>query len=116
MEWYSLYQDRGIPFLHYLGNEDDLNRTNNLCLLDDPAGWHTFTLEWSPEELRFIFDGEVCLTNTSWTPSNVEMPAPFDQPFFVNLTQALGVGTNFFHPMLTPLPATTMVDYLYVWE
>ena len=41
---------------------------------------------------------------------------PFDQPFFVALTQALGVDTNVFNPATTPLPATTQVDYVRVWK
>jgi hypothetical protein len=45
----------------------------------------------------------------------VASPAPFDQPFFLSLTQALGVGTN--SPTAsTPLPATTLVDYVRVWK
>jgi hypothetical protein len=46
----------------------------------------------------------------------VSSPAPFDQPFFILLTQALGVGTNQFDPATTPLPATTSVDYVRVWK
>ena len=41
---------------------------------------------------------------------------PFEQPFFVALTQALGVGSNEFGPATTPLPATTEVDYVHVWK
>jgi hypothetical protein len=49
-------------------------------------------------------------------PSNVQSPAPFNQPFFVALTQALGVGSNAYNPALTPLPATTTIDYMRVWK
>jgi hypothetical protein len=41
---------------------------------------------------------------------------PFDQPFMVVLTQALGITTNEFDPATTPLPATTQVDYVRVWK
>jgi beta-glucanase (GH16 family) len=116
MEWYSLYEDRGIPFMHYLGDDDDATKTNNVCLFANPAGWHTFTLEWTPQVMKVIYDGKVCLTNTSWSPSTGKQPAPFDHPFFINLTQALGIGTNAFDHMATPLPATTMIDYVYVWK
>lgn len=43
-------------------------------------------------------------------------PATFDQPFFMILTQALGIGTNAFDPATTPLPATTQVDWARVWK
>ena len=42
-------------------------------------------------------------------------PAPFDQPFIVALTQALGVGANAV-TAATPLPATTQIDYVRVWS
>jgi hypothetical protein len=51
-----------------------------------------------------------------YAASNVAAPAPFDQPFFIALTQALGVGTNSFNPATTPLPATTSIDYVRVWK
>jgi hypothetical protein len=37
---------------------------------------------------------------------------PFNEPFFIALTQALGVGTNAFSSTSTPLPATTEVDWV----
>jgi hypothetical protein len=43
-------------------------------------------------------------------------PQPFDQPFFVALTQALGQNGNAFDPNTTPLPATTQVDHVRVWR
>ena len=47
--------------------------------------------------------------------SGADIPS-FDWPSFVALTQALGVGTNAFDPATTPVPATTQVDYVHVWE
>jgi hypothetical protein len=52
----------------------------------------------------------------NYQPSNVSSAAPFDQPFFIALTQALGVGTNALDPSSTPLPATTSIDYVRVWK
>jgi hypothetical protein len=53
----------------------------------------------------------------SWNPAApLVKPQPFDQPFFINLTQALGIGANLFDPATTPLPATTQVDYVRVWS
>jgi hypothetical protein len=44
-------------------------------------------------------------------------PKPFTQPFFINLTQALGVGTaNGFQSWTTTLPVTTKVDWVRVWQ
>jgi hypothetical protein len=56
-----------------------------------------------------------CLTD-NYRPSNVASPAPFNQPFFISLTQALGAGANALEPSATPLPATTSIDYVRVWK
>jgi hypothetical protein len=45
------------------------------------------------------------------------MPGPFDKPFMVSLTQALGaIGTDNQAGATTPLPSTAEVDYLKVWH
>jgi hypothetical protein len=44
------------------------------------------------------------------------MPQRFDQPFLISLTQALGIDTNAFRPWITPLSATTSIDYVRGWK
>ena len=44
-----------------------------------------------------------------------DQPTPFNERFYICLTQALGIGTNEFTPGTTPLPATTSVDCVRVW-
>lgn len=41
---------------------------------------------------------------------------PFNQPFFINLTQALGLAPNTCNPATTPLLATTEIKYGRVWQ
>ena len=43
-------------------------------------------------------------------------PQPSNQPFFINLTQALGLATNNFNPGTTPLPATSEIKYVRAWK
>ncbi len=44
-------------------------------------------------------------------------PAPFDQPFFLAFTAALGTnGNDVFESGSTPLPATTKIDWVRVWQ
>lgn len=115
-ETYSQYPDRAIPYIHYNHDEPDPNVTNNSCMISDPAAFHTYAAEWTEDSIKIIFDGETCLINR-WNPAApLTNPQPFDQPFFVILTQALGIPTNAFDPETTPLPATTEVDYVRVWE
>jgi beta-glucanase (GH16 family) len=115
-EMFSNYSDRAIPYIHYDEAAPDLNVTNTSCMISDLAAFHTYTLEWTASSMKISYDGKTCLVH-SWIPeSPLSKPQPFDQPFFIALTQALGVGTNEFDPETTPLPATTAVDYVRAWE
>jgi beta-glucanase (GH16 family) len=114
-EEYSRFADRAIPFVHYLPAVYDPNMTNNYCLISNVNAFHTYAVEWTPSTITISFDGNRCLTD-SWTPYGLTAPAPFNMPFVVALTQALGVGGNAFNPATTPLPAMTQVDYLRVWS
>jgi beta-glucanase (GH16 family) len=115
-ELYSQYPDRAIPYIHYNPAVVDPNVTNNNCLVSNLAAFHTYAVEWTPSSIKIVYDGHTCLTD-SWTPAApLAGSQPFDQPFLISLTQALGVGTNAFDPATTPLPATTEVDYVHVWK
>jgi beta-glucanase (GH16 family) len=114
-EIYSKYPDRAIPYVHYVSDGVDPNVTNNYCLIDDITKYHTYTAEWTPTAITITYDGQTCLVD-SWNPKGLTKPAPFDSPFMVALTQALGIGDNAFNALTTPLPATTSVDYVRVWK
>ena len=116
-EYYSVHPDRLIPYIHYTPAAPDPAVTNNECLVDDPAAWHTYLLEWTTKKLTISYDGKTCLVNR-WNPAApLAKPAPFDQPFIIALTQSLGVATTANQPnTATPLPATMQVDYVRVWK
>jgi beta-glucanase (GH16 family) len=115
-EWYSQHYDRVIPYIHYnpwLGN--DPNVTNNYCLVDQAWGYHTYVLEWTTQTLTISYDGKVCIVD-NWNPMwPLIKPQPFDHPFMMALTSALGSTTNTVDAA-TPLPATTEVDYVRAWK
>ncbi|MGN6608611.1 MAG: glycoside hydrolase family 16 protein [Jatrophihabitans sp.] len=113
-ETYSQYPNLAVPYIHYNSLLGDPNATNTNCTID--AGqFHTYTLVWTTQTLTVSIDGQTCVSD-NWNPFLLAKPAPFDQPFMVLLTQALGIGTNAFDPATTPLPATTQVDYVRVWR
>jgi beta-glucanase (GH16 family) len=115
-EMYSAYPDRAIPYIHYNAQAIDPNVTNTSCMISDLAAFHTYTVEWTPSAIKIIYDGRTCLID-KWNPlAPLVSPQPFDQPFIISLTQALGIGGNAFDPATTPLPATTVVDYVRVWK
>jgi beta-glucanase (GH16 family) len=115
-EYFSRYPDRAVPFLHYEPATPDGSNTNNECLIDDPSSMHTYAIQWEPGHVRIEYDGATCLDHDISPAPPLTGSAPFDQPFAINLTQALGIGTNAFDPATTPLPATTTVDYVRVWS
>jgi beta-glucanase (GH16 family) len=114
-EIYTQYPDRAIPYIHYHPATIDWNVTNNYCLINDISQFHTYAVEWTADTITILYDGKTCLVD-DWDPAGLVKPAPFDHPFMVALTQALGSTTNAFDPAVTPLPATTHVDYVRVWK
>jgi beta-glucanase (GH16 family) len=111
VEHYSVYPDLGIPFLHYTANDNGgpIPGTNTAWNCLAPRGvFNTWTLEWSATELRISVNGTTCLVNTSGDPA-------FQKPYIIALTQALGAAGNAYDGR-APLPATTSVDYVRVWE
>ncbi len=114
-ELYSEYSDRAIPYIHYNPATPDPNVSAYNCVIGNPADFHTYAVEWTTTQIKVIYDGRTCLVD-NWNPAApLSKPAPFDQPFMLALTQALGVASNQFDPATTPLPATTTVDYVRVW-
>jgi beta-glucanase (GH16 family) len=122
-EIYSRLNDRAIPFIHYTSLSPDPDITNNHCMIDRVGDFHTYAAEWTPHEIKILYDGKICLVDV-WRSLPLIKPAPFDRPFIVALTQALGQAgnaldpatNNAFVPGTTPLPATTEVDYVRVWR
>jgi beta-glucanase (GH16 family) len=114
-ELFSQYPTLAIPFVHYNNSANDAEATNDDCVIGDPSQFHTYAVQWTPQSLTFLYDGQTCLVD-HWNPASpLSDPAPFNEPFYICLTQALGIGTNQFLAGTTPLPATTSVDWVRVW-
>ncbi|HET7690939.1 MAG TPA: glycoside hydrolase family 16 protein [Nocardioidaceae bacterium] len=114
-EFFSQHPDRVIPNVHFTGDESDPTRTNTNCLIKRPDRFHVYTLTWGPRRIKIQYDGTTCIVNRWVQYPGLQRTAPFDHPFHVNLTQALGIGSNAVRPR-TPLPATMVVDYVRVWK
>jgi beta-glucanase (GH16 family) len=121
-EMYSEYPTLAIPTLHYNYDPGTVNAstninsvTNNSCTID-PTQFNDYVVEWTPTSITMLYNGQTCLVD-HWIPSSpLTAPQPFNQPFFINLTQALGIWTNNFDPATTPLPATTEIQYVRAWK
>jgi beta-glucanase (GH16 family) len=114
-EFYGSLPDYDIPFVHYSESASDPNITAFDCTID-PTQFNTYGADWTPTTLTILYNGHVCLTD-KWLPTPGDPAgAPFNQPFFLALTQALGLtGSNALNAN-TPLPATTEIDWVRAWE
>ncbi len=87
---------------------------------DFSAGYHVYTIEWEPDQIRWYVDGNLYSTKNSnqWfsaaDPGNAR--APFDHDFHLLLN--LAVGGNFPGPPngSTPFPADFLIDWVRVYE
>lgn len=113
-EYYGTYPDRVIPALHYATSLLGSQLSGLGCYMSDPQQFHTYTVVWTPDGLQFLQDGVLCWQQTPQA-DGLKSPAPFDQPFFLLLNQALGQGANLVTNS-TRLPATMAVDYVRVWS
>jgi beta-glucanase (GH16 family) len=84
--------------------------------------FHTYSIEWEPNEIRWYVDGILYSTKNDWysrsqnEPANYAYPAPFDQPF--HLLMNLAVGGNFDGDPTpdTVFPQAMEIDYVRVYE
>ena len=110
VETYSQHPNLAIPFLHYsadlLGSQPGIN-TAWTCQANR-GEWNTYTLLWTSNRLEILVNGQSCLVNNS-------NDSAFDKRYIIALTQALGTGANAYGGV-GMLPATTLVDYVRVWQ
>jgi beta-glucanase (GH16 family) len=119
-EFYSLYSLLDVPYIHYNYDSSltDLLSHTNITTADcviNPAQYNTYAVTWEPGSFTITSNGATCLIDKYQANGGLSATAPFDQPFFIALTQGLGIGTNAYNPLLTPLPATTSIDYVRAW-
>jgi Glycosyl hydrolases family 16 len=84
---------------------------------DYASGFHTYALEWTPESMRFLYDGEVCAEYTGMTALGVGPPRlspEFDKPYYVLVN--LAVQPYWPPDAATPFPGVMRVDYVRVWR
>ncbi|MBP0976405.1 MAG: carbohydrate binding domain-containing protein, partial [Oscillospiraceae bacterium] len=59
------------------------------------SDFHEYSVEWEPGEIRWYIDNDLVLTVNDWFTAvsgqeEKPYPAPFDQPFFVQMNLAVG--------------------------
>jgi beta-glucanase (GH16 family) len=121
-EFYSRYPDLVIPYLHYLNGTVDTSTNRNIvtaynCSINY-GQFNTYGLEWYPGQLKIFVNGALCLENNyDATNAPADHPyAPFDQPFFLALTQAMGTYGNEYDTNVVPDTVSTQIDYARIWR
>jgi beta-glucanase (GH16 family) len=121
-EEYSYHADRVVPYLHYAYDPATVDTatntnvvTNNYCMIDDVSAYHEYTIEWTTTKIKILYDGQTCVEDNYLAAAPLTGGAPFNQSFFLALTQSLGVAGNAMTPD-TELPASTRIDWVRVWK
>lgn len=78
--------------------------------------FHTYAVEWEPNEIRWYVDGIHYQTQTQWYSENGAYPAPFDQDFHILLNVAVGGNWPGDPDSTTVLPQQMVVDYVRVYQ
>ena len=104
------YGDRWPNNVH---SGDSFRLAGGATFADD---WHTFRVDWEPEEFRWYVDDTLYQTQTRWHTASAPYPAPFDQRFHLVLNVAVG-GNWPGHPdETTVFPQTMQVDFVRVFQ
>ena len=123
-------ENQGVFMAAHHGFEWPLNQiTSEGADVDDASDWHTYSLEWSGDYLRWFVDGEHLRTvnkdvyysyyfkdNTDGYQLASDPAAPFDRDFHLLVNLAVGgVGPGV---ELDPaaVPGEMVVDYIRVYE
>lgn len=115
-EYFSAWPDRVIPHVRYEHPGDDPTETSDTCTVENPDQFHRYALQWTPRRIDITIDGRRCVSTTWSKGTELERPAPFDQPFVLTIFQALGASAAEFDLEDPPdLPATMQVDYVHIW-
>ena len=85
--------------------------------------FHTYAVEWLPDEFKFYVDGEYIGSVTEWFTKKagdepVTFPAPYDQPYYMILNVAVGGNWpgNPDHTTKFDERAQMVVDYVRVYQ
>jgi beta-glucanase (GH16 family) len=120
-ELYSRYADTNKPFIHYYPGATTAGTNNNVTTARCPINvgeFNTYGLEWAPGRLTILLNGNVCMIDdySSALATLYGKTSPFDKPFFLSLTQAMGTTGNVYDTTLVPDKVTTQIDYVRIWK
>jgi beta-glucanase (GH16 family) len=113
--------DHTFGTLHF-GDKWPLNRSagNSFTPPEGAAyfeGFHTYTIEWQPYEMRWYVDGKLFSTLNDWDSVEGPYPAPFDQRFYPIFNLAVGGRLAGHAPQeSTVWPQQLLVDWIRIYQ
>jgi beta-glucanase (GH16 family) len=90
--------------------------TSPAALSATTDGWHIFALEWGPQRIQWVVDGEIA-ASTDLSLPDLYLPDgehPFHQPFHIKLNLALGGFDQ--APVAEDYPQELRVDWVRVTQ
>lgn len=87
--------DKSYSTLHFGEPHTQKQVSKKLKKGDFSKEFHTYSVEWLPDEFKFYVDGEFIGSVTEWFTKKVgddpvTFPAPYDQPYYMILNVAVG--------------------------
>lgn len=116
-------ENRIFGTIHFAGDAAGAHRqvSHNIAMPASPDGFHVYAVEWSPEAIVWLVDGQPYAEAKAadWKRDDKDVvSAPFDQPFHLILNLAFGgrwpEGANAKGIDEAALPATMEVDWVRV--
>jgi len=105
--------------LHYGGRwPHNVHSGSSLELSDSDfsGGFHNFALEWDTSAFRWYVDDSLYQVQTDWMTAGFEYPAPFDRPFYLILSLAVGGNWPGSPDSTTVFPQRLWIDYVRAYS
>jgi len=96
--------------IHYYNNSHQYSGNSyRLSEGDFSDDFHTFRVDWEPNEIRWYVDDNLYSTKNTWASTPNAYPAPFDKRFHFLIN--IAVGGNW---PGNPIPGTVFPQFMYV--
>ncbi|MFH1197873.1 MAG: glycoside hydrolase family 16 protein [bacterium] len=119
MELLGQEPDKVYGTLHYGGSTSGHQSNGGSLKLSSgsfAATFHTFTIEWEENVMRWYVDDHLFYTSNEWSTDEASYPAPFDQRFHLILNVAVGGNWPGNPTTETIFPQKMEVEYVRVYK
>ena len=87
---------------------------SSIRIPDAETAFHVYAVEWNPDEMEFYVDDQKYFT--FWNLHSGSETWPFNQPFYIILSMAVGGGWVGEPDSTSTFPAVMEVDYIRVYQ